>query len=532
MWIQDVDHTWIASVCRRLSRVTGYPTTFAPVVRDTAASLLEYSWTGELLEDGQPIGGLRVALPRGCELDARFLCACETVDVAAQLVQEVLNCRGRRFGSLNDEAPGQAVLSGETHADSWSASIDRVLDVGLRLTGFRAAALYLLDSQSSVLRLRSERTRDRNTVLMYGRPLDQAPFDTRALQHQPTVIRRQAGEFSAWLPEGMSLGVCRGLETTHGTQGTLWVFDRRDRRLTLRDEQALDSIVIRLSSLLEQADAAQEHVRQRQLRAELRIASEAQPDQQVSLVGADGWCDISGRTESAREVGGDLCEVVPLGNNRVLIAIGDAAGHSIPAAMVMATMRGALRVMLDEDAPDGLQPERIVTRLNRVLHGIVEAHQFMTLSCAILDRRANRLTIANAGHPPPLLIRGNDVVPIESSGLLLGVVDDAEYHARHVELKRGDLLAFYTDGISEAANSHRVLFRSDGIAETIRRHRRRSPDEIVQAVWAAFQAHRDDEGPADDRTLLVARYVGLPTEVVPRGACDTLPPALSAPSER
>lgn len=512
MWTRAADQEWIDAVCRQLTRVTGWPAVYAPSPPPEGASapvplgIRAFSWMCEISDGDRTVGTLGVVLPEGRELDDSFLRACESADLIAQLVQRILvqqsAAAGLRTATPATNRPG--VSSEATDADPWTQAVNRVLDVVLRLTGLRAAALLVADPQNDCLRLRAGRTHDRRSVASFDRPLGEPPFDLKSLRNKPIVICRQDSRFSDRLPDSMSFGVCYGIHTNESLCGTLWVFDRRDRRLTPREQQILESIVIRLGEFIERAVLVEESALQRQLRSELRIASETQAAQQVSSERLGGWCRLTGRLETVREVGGDLCEVFPLSDQRLLLAIGDAAGHSVPAAMIMATVRGALRMLAEEPRAAEIRPEHVVARLNRVLHGVVEASQFMTLACALIDRGEQTIRLANAGHPPPLLIRDGEVHELEQCGLLLGVVADAAYDSRVMTLEPRDVLVFYTDGITEARGKHRQLFRSSGISDVVCQHADKPPDDIVSHVWDALETHlaADDH---DDRTLLVVQ---------------------------
>lgn len=513
MWTGQTDLQWIDSVCRQLSRVAGWVVSFAPCHSECCHSrrperTADYAWKHDLTTSDGCLGTICVALPPERNLDRSYLTACELADLTAQLIQRVLVERSR--GRVQPHARSREADAGadDAAADAWTDSVQRILDIALRLTGFRAAALFVLDADSATLKLKAQRTCDRQTVMFFGRPLDEAPFDHQALKNGSVVIRRRENHFSEWLPEGMSLAVVRGITTLRGARGTLWVFDRRDRRLTTREEQVLSFLTSRLSEFVEQAVLIEESALQKRLRAELRIAAESQPERHLHVDGHGGWCQISGRTESAREVGGDLCEVLPLPQDRILLAVGDAAGHSIPAAMVMSAMRGALRTLADSFVDAVPSPDEIVARLNLVLHGLVESHQFMTLTCGLLDGQASTLTVSNAGHPPALLVRDGQTRELSTSGLVLGVAPDAVYRSQTIALRPGDLLAFYTDGITEAPGEDSSLFGLSGIDATVRERVEQPTFQIVEHVWDALQTHLVPEH-LDDRTLLLIRFAGL-----------------------
>jgi len=523
------DNTWIDSVCRQLSRVTGWPTSFCPAEGAEHQTSSAYRWTTELKTLDQFIGTLSVELPPGRPLDDDFLRACETADLTAQLIRRLLTGQPRQQRDRFPPSVTSSRMQADRAADAWTEAVNRVLDVGLRLTSFRSAALLVLDRDIGRLRLRAQRNVDDQTVMMFGRPLDSAPFDLEALRHDATVVCRRQNQFSEWLPDGMSLGVCQGIRTSEGLEGTLWVFDRRDRRLTVREQAILDSIAARLAELVEQAQQIEESALQRRLKAELRIAAESQPRRLTGWQSPAGWCHVAGRTESAREVGGDLCELIPLGDDRLLLAIGDAAGQSIPAAMVMSAVRGALRVFVDPANPSQNAPDRIMSRLNNVLHGIVESHQFMSLTCAVIDRESATLTLSNAGHPPALLIRGGTAKSIEVPGLLLGVVEDTVYPPRTIALQCGDLIVFSSDGVTEARSRDRAQFRSAGISDVIFPIADSSPEFIVEQVWQQLAAHTTGTE-ADDRTLVVTRYRG--TDSTTTSGPSQTPHAFANPARR
>ena len=515
MWTRATNHQWIEAACRELTRVTGWLILFVPDSSSPTEAARRFAWRSEISDGNQRVGTLGVVMPVGRKPDESFLRACDYTDLVARLIQGVV-AEQSAAADLRTPAPPTGAESTSTEAgpaDPWTLAVNRVLDVTLQTTGLRAAALLAADPQAAGdgLRLRAVRTHDGQPPLTFPRPLCEFPFDADSFRSGPIVIRRQNGRLCEWLPDGMSLAVCCQLRTHETLGGVLWVFDRRDRRLMPREQHLLLSVASRLGDLAEKAVLVEESELQRKLRTELRIASETQTPPSNSSVQLGGWCQVASRLETYREVGGDLCEVIPLDEERLLLVIGDAAGHSVPAALIMATVRGALRLVVEEPVAEDLRPEQVVTRLNRVLHGVVESYQFMTLTCALIDRRRETVQIANAGHPPSLLIRDEEVHQLEQSGLVLGVDKEADYHSRVVTLEPGDVLVFYTDGVSEARGRDQQLFRQEGIVDVVRRHVDRTAEQIVSEVWSNLGSHLADDD-HDDRTLLVVS-IGTPCSV-------------------
>ena len=126
------------------------------------------------------------------------------------------------------------------------------------------------------------------------------------------------------------------------------------------------------------------------------------------------------------------------------------------------------------DPRSTLSAEEVLERVNRALHSITPAHQFMSLLYGVIDTRQKVFTYSNAGHPSPILLRDGEPVTLDSHGMLLGVVAEATYGESALPIGAGDTLIAFTDGVSEAMNGKRKMFRSDGIIDVLRQHMRRS----------------------------------------------------------
>ncbi|MFD7629518.1 SpoIIE family protein phosphatase [Streptomyces sp. NPDC059851] len=144
-------------------------------------------------------------------------------------------------------------------------------------------------------------------------------------------------------------------------------------------------------------------------------------------------------------VGGDWYDTLTLPSGEILLCVGDVAGHGIEAATGMVALRNALRGL----AATGAGPAQLLTWLNSITHQLTE-NLTATAACGLYDPATRRLRWARAGHLPPVLLRGGRAVTLpQLSGILLGVVDQAEYEESEIHLEAGDLLVLYTDGLIE-----------------------------------------------------------------------------------
>ncbi len=176
--------------------------------------------------------------------------------------------------------------------------------------------------------------------------------------------------------------------------------------------------------------------------------------------------DLAACCRPAFQVGGDYFDFMPtrpelIGKRRQqgrwAFVIGDVMGKGIPAGLLMTMLRGMLRA----EVLSGLPPDRILHDLNQLaLQDLAQSHRFITLFYSDYDPISRRLRFANAAHNPPLLWRSEEktVSRLDSLGLLIGLQSDAEYLCGEVTLKPGDVLLYYTDGVTEALGLNRERF--------------------------------------------------------------------------
>ena len=144
-------------------------------------------------------------------------------------------------------------------------------------------------------------------------------------------------------------------------------------------------------------------------------------------------------------------------------------------------------------------------RLNLMfLERKIEGH-FITLTYAVWESHTKSLCLANAGMPLPILIRHGQSRAIRAEGVPLGLLEHTEYQAVTVNLERGDLLAFFSDGVTEANNSQQEEFTTRRLENVLRQNAQRSPQDIVKRVFEELRAFEAGRPQRDDQTLVVLK---------------------------
>ena len=254
-------------------------------------------------------------------------------------------------------------------------------------------------------------------------------------------------------------------------------------------------LLVNLIVLLEVADRLS-------LKNDLEIAREIQkamlPPGRFRAPGAD----VAGFSRPANTVGGDFYEILPISGGRLVIAVGDVAGKGSPASLLMALLLAMMRTLTDEN----LEAAALISRLNVQVCRQSPGNRFITIFYAVLDLPTGELTYVNAGHTPPLLLRsGEGVERLQSGGVALGMFDGSRFETGRVLLQLDDLLAIYSDGITEAENPKGEPFDERGLETVLAAERRNNVAATCAAVVRAVERHRADTRLADDLTLLLLR---------------------------
>ena len=204
--------------------------------------------------------------------------------------------------------------------------------------------------------------------------------------------------------------------------------------------------------------------------------------------------------QPANGVGGDCFDAITFGGGGVGLTIADVAGKGVPAALLMSNLQAAVRAF----AQEGTAPGAVCTSVNRLLCRNMASGRFVTFCYVRIDVAAQKLTYANAGHNPPLLVRSSGRVDaLSPTGTVLGVFADSSYEQGDFPIGPGDRLVLYTDGITEGRDAAGEEFAEDRLSESALRHRASNADDMLAAMLRDVEAFNAGVY-EDDATLIVA----------------------------
>jgi len=301
--------------------------------------------------------------------------------------------------------------------------------------------------------------------------------------------------------------------TTHINRG-----DFRHRILIRSNDQlaALEGSFNSMTQSLE--NLLQEQKEKERLQSEIAIAQQVQaqlfPKEDIQLKSLE----LHGVCKPARTVSGDYYDFLPLGNQKLGIAVGDISGKGISAALLMATVhsavrvygfggtngQGALQMRTDGHSKTIQSPAEVLQLLNRHLYNSTPEEKYATLFLSTYDGESRTLTYSNGGHLPPMLVGRDNLRRLDHGGTVVGLLDKMQYEEKSVVMDAGDIFVAFSDGITEPENEfgeygeHRLL-------ETIRENFDLPLARISELVLAAVQDWIGAAEQPDDVTLVLAR---------------------------
>lgn len=293
-----------------------------------------------------------------------------------------------------------------------------------------------------------------------------------------------------------------------GLVGFAALAQRGDRGFSLYDlylfRQLGKHVGLALEAALTLEVLSKESAHRASANRELELAREVQermfPQQAPQIPGAT----IAGRCVSAQAVGGDYYDMFLTVDGNVCFALGDVSGKGISSALLMATLRASLRTLiLDND----LSPTQLVFKLNRLIHEASAQNRFATFVVFFYAPKTHSLTYVNAGHNPPLLLRGEKVIRLECGGAVLGMFPDCTYEQETIQIEPRDLLLVYSDGVTESIDPAGSEWCEEGLLDAVR-HRRKGADAIVEDVFKAIRTFANGTPQPDDITLVVFEAQG------------------------
>jgi sigma-B regulation protein RsbU (phosphoserine phosphatase) len=316
--------------------------------------------------------------------------------------------------------------------------------------------------------------------------------------------------------------------TKNVERGRLYVFSRDPEYAWTETRQKLVRLVADQTAVAIENDELTVELRKKErLDRELEIGAEIQLQLLPRQCPAIKGIELAARCKTASRVGGDYYDFIPANYDQIRrsktgrveagrwsLAIGDVMGKGVPAGLIMTMLRGMLRA----EVLNAHSPAKILQHLNHVMYADLEnSNRFVTLFYSEYDSETRILSYSNAAHNPPLLWQAatGKIKRLDTLGMLIGLDMDNKYYEAQVQLNPGDILIYYTDGFTDAANQSGERFDEENLARHFQWACRQceSPQAILEYLFD--QIHRfigADRNNEDDMTLIVMQVKAISSD--------------------
>jgi phosphoserine phosphatase RsbU/P len=384
--------------------------------------------------------------------------------------------------------------------------LQRTVEVVASVMEVRASSIRLVERDSGELVTMgtfnlSAQYLSKGRISLSQSEIDRAALSAKGFEYvedmttDPRIIYPQAAR-----EEGIVSMLAVGMRYKGRPVGTLRVYTDHRQSFPPQRIELLRAIAAQAAAAIENARLLEESIAAANLEKQVKLAASVQrrllPKEPPHVHGID----LAAVYVPCFELGGDFYDFIPFPDENVGIVVADVSGKGIPASLIMASVRSALRAQVD----NLYYLYEAMQRVNLMLCRDTEPQEFVTLFYGVLDARNRRLTYCSAGHPPGLLLRDGKVVELDSVNTVLGIDCDEHYQQSILQLESGDTLLLHTDGLFDAANPASERFGRKRVAEVFAR----PADSAGAAAHGILWEMRKFVGitrPTDDVTMVVAK---------------------------
>lgn len=283
--------------------------------------------------------------------------------------------------------------------------------------------------------------------------------------------------------------------------GVIYLIQNEDRGSS--EVETIKALAMHVAIAMNNSKMYSELAVKERLGKEISIASNIQKNLLPKEIKIPFPLDRAEYFEPAKEIGGDYYDYNVIDKDRLFITIGDVSGKGVPASLLMTTIRATLKTLCYTD--DNVQ--NILTNLNNFVCADMSEEMFVTIFHSLYDSRTQTLYYSNAGHNPLLVLKNNENKVTEEvvKGAAIGFLHGYKYKLGRLELQKGDILVYYTDGITEAENSKKELYGKERLKKVLEESKNMDSESIKDSILKSVDSFREGYEQVDDITLLVIK---------------------------
>jgi sigma-B regulation protein RsbU (phosphoserine phosphatase) len=384
--------------------------------------------------------------------------------------------------------------------------LQRTAELVAEVMNVKAVSIRLIDREQDELVIRAVYNLSREYLNKGPVRLSKAEIDKVALSPRGyEYVKNMATDPRVQYPqEAMREGIVSmlsvGMRYKGKAIGALRLYTAEEETFSQAKIDLLKAIAAQAAAAIENARLLAESIEAEALEKQVRMAADVQqrmiPQTPPQLPGID----LSSVYVPSFDLGGDFFDYIQLPDGNLGLVIADVSGKGVPASLIMASVRAALRAQVD----NVYYLYEVMSRINKMLCRDTKASEFVTLFYGVLDTRNRRFTYCDAGHPPAMLLRDGKITELTTDNMVLGIDPNEQFRQQFIDLKPNDLLLLYTDGLPDAMNFKDETFGRQRILDAFAKGGT-SAETVAQGILWDMRRFVGMTRRTDDVTMIVAR---------------------------
>ncbi|UCE58765.1 MAG: SpoIIE family protein phosphatase [Phycisphaerales bacterium] len=436
----------------------------------------------------------------------------EAIRCFADVLADTISTMYRQAALIEQQLHDLDAVHGMTELLSGSHDLQEILDLTVEqvvaLMDVKACGIRLLDNDTGELVVKavhnlSDEYLDKGPVTLSENAIDAAAIDGQAVYIEDASTDPRVRYPENARREGIVSGLCVPMTYRGTTVGVIRVYTAKRRVFSESEEAMLRSIASQAASAIINSRLHDEQHATERFQRQVKAAGEIQRRMLPREAPSHEHLEFGCVYVPTLQLGGDFCDFIDLPGKDTGVCIADVVGKGLPAALMMASVRSALRA----SAGRTVHVQGTVSEVNRHMSRDTLSGEFATLFYGVFSADGRSLTYCNAGHPPPMLFRGDDLIELTDGGLVIGVHPDAPYQSGFVTLQQGDVIAMVTDGVSEALDFNDIAYERERLVSSIRRHRSLAAQQLAQQILWDVRRFAGLAEQSDDITILTVKVV-------------------------
>lgn len=373
--------------------------------------------------------------------------------------------------------------------------INIILDAYFVLTGAKRISLYLWEAEGLINKKTKGECNFKENLLFSEEEIKE--FTKKDYQEMYEKLSKK------FILADNEVIVISPLVVKEKQLGVIYVIEDKNKLIDL-DEETISALVIQVSIAINNAQIYSELIVKERMSNELDVASRIQKKILPADVDEIFGLEIAQYFEPAKETGGDYYDYTILDDNVFSITIADVSGKGVPAAFLMALGRSVLRTLT---LTGDFAPNENLNELNKIIYSDITEDMFITMMHSKYNKENKTLYYSNAGHNPLVVYRAStDSIELHTvKGVAIGFLEEYKYRQGEIQLNKGDIVIFYTDGITEAENSNKEMFGLERLKEVIYNNKNKSPKELRKVILESINRFRKDYEQTDDLTFVILK---------------------------